>query len=286
MDQGLLDAARYKMTNLSMDSRFADKYYAGTADYQMRMPSMARNVIRIALTSIEIPNVEWVFSEAHGNLSFDWYFTTSPETVYIVTIPAGNYTASQLAAAIDTAMGAGFTVTVSPTTGLLEITHDTQDFTLSMASTVDRIAARRSYWGLGYYMGFREKIMTSSGFTLRATAPVNVQSAPYYLIQLETPSLVTPLQHRLMDNGWIGAFAKVILRGGVYTIDFDDGGNMLRKENTFLAPVSIQSIRVRIVDPFGEQVDLHDMDWSITLELYEVVNSRVYSAISETFQRT
>ena len=288
MDQALLDTARYKMTNLSMDSRFADKYYDGTADYQMRMPSVVRNVMRIALTSIEIPNVEWVFSTKHGNLTLSWWLVSAGEsTATTVTIGEGNYTADELAAAVAAALGAAFTVTVSPITGLATIARvDAADFVLSMASTEGTIADRRGYWGLGYYLGFRQKEVTSIGGTVTSTAIVLVQGAPYYLIQLETPNPVQPLQHRLMGNGWIGAFAKVILREGVYTIEFDDGGNMLRKENTFLAPVNIQAIRVRVVDPFGDTVNLHDMDWSMTVELYEVVNSRVYSAISETFERS
>lgn len=285
MDQSLLDTARYKISMLSMDSRFADKYYDGTADYQMRLPSTAKNIMRIALSSIEIPNVEWLFTAKHGNINFSWRLTSTLTWSY-GEIPAGNYTADELAAAVQAVMGAPFTVTVDATTGLLTITNmTTANFVFRGGSSVEAIAGRRNYWGLGYYMGFRTAELTSSGGVLRGTSVVLTQGAPYYLIQLEVPSPVTPLTHRLWGNGWIGAFAKVILRDGVYTIEFDDGGNMLRKENTFLAPVNIQSIRVRVVDPFGDTVNLLDMDWSLTLELYEVVNSRVYSAISETYGR-
>jgi len=285
MDQALLDTARYKISMLSLDSRFADKYYDGTADYQIRLSSTAKNIMRIALSSIEIPNVEWVFSAKHGNINFSWRLTTSSAWTD-ETIPAGNYTFDSLADAIQDALGTNFTVTVSPTTSLMTITHTLgTDFVFRGASSESRIAERRNYWGLGYYMGFRTQEVTSVGGVMTGTSLVLVQSAPYYLIQLEIPKPVEPLTHRLMESGWIGAFAKVVLRDGYYTISFDDGGNMLRKENTFLAPVNIQAFRVRVVDPFGDTVNLLDMDWSLTLELYEVVNSRVYSAISETYGR-
>lgn len=285
MDQALLDTARYKISMLSLDSRFADKYYDGTADYQMRLPSTAKNIMRIALSSIEIPNVEWVFSARHGNLTLSWRLVSSP-TFTEVAIPAGNYAADELATVLGTALGADFTVTLNPNTGLLTIAHTLgTDFVLQLRSTVESIAERRGYWGLGYYLGFRTKEVTSVGGAVTGTSIVLVQGAPYYFIQLEVPKPVEPLHHRLWENGWLGAFAKVVLRDGSYTIEFDDGGNMLRKENTFLAPVNIQAIRVRVVDPFGDTVNLLDMDWSLTLELYEVVNSRVYSAISETYGR-
>ena len=285
MDQALLDTARYKISMLSLDSRFADKYYDGTADYQLRLPSTAKNIMRIALSSIEIPNVEWLFSAKHGNINFSWRLATS-STWTDETIPAGNYTSDDLATAIGVTLGASFTVTVSPITGLMTIAHTLgTEFLFRGYSSEGRIAERRNYWGLGYYLGFRDKEVTSVSGAITGKSIVLVQGAPYYFIQLEIPKPVEPMTHRLWDNGWIGAFAKVVLRDGTYTIEFDDGGNMMRKENTFLAPVNFQAVRVRVVDPFGDTVNLLDMDWSLTLELYEVVNSRVYSSISETYGR-
>ena len=286
MDQTLLDTARYNISMFSVDSRFADKFYSGTADFQIKLPSPAKNIMRVALSSVEIPNVEWLFSTAHGNLTFEWkhvgYAWNS------VAIPPGNYTPDDLATAIGLAMGSDFSVTVSTISGLLTVAKvggPAGEFVMRLGSANDTIARRRTHWGIGYYMGFREREVTSTGGLLTGTSIVLTQAAPYYLVQLMTPDAVEPLSHRLADGSWIGAFAKIVLRDGVYTIEFDDGGNMLRKENTYLSPVNITNIRVRVIDPFGDTVNLLDMDWSLTLELYEVVNSRVYSAITETYGR-
>lgn len=286
MDQTLLDTARYNITMFSVDSRFADKYYSGTGDFQIKLPSPMKNIMRVALSSVEIPNVEWLFSATHGNITFEWkhigYAWNS------ATISQGNYTPDEFAAAISAAMGAEFTVTVSSITGLMTITKiggPAGEFSLRLASTIDKLARRRTHWGIGYYMGFRERELTSVGGVLTGTSIVLTQTSAYYLVQLMTPDSVEPLSHRLADGSWVGAFAKIALRDGTYTIDFDDGGNMLRKENTYLSPVNITNIRVRVIDPFGDTVNLLDMDWSLTLELYEVMNSRVYSAISETYGR-
>lgn len=286
MDQSLLDTARYNISMFSVDSRFADRFYAGTADFQIKLPSPAKNIMRVALSSIEVPNVEWLFSVPHGNITFEWKHETFGWNT--VTIPEGNYTPDELAAAISLGMGGDFTVTVSSITGLMTITKiggPAGEFSVRLASTSDKIQRRRTHWGIGYYMGFRQRELTSVGGSLTGTSIVLTQNSAYYLIQLMTPDAVEPLSHRLADGSWVGAFAKVVLRDGSYTIDFDDGGNMLRKENTYLSPVNITNIRVRVIDPFGDTVNLLDMDWSLTLELYEVVNSRVYSAISETYDR-
>ena len=147
------------------------------------------------------------------------------------------------------------------------------------------LRVQSTYWGLGYYLGFRAPV-SGAGGTVYGASIVTTASNPYYLIQLLTPDPLESLQHRLYDGSWVGAFAKVVLRGATYrAMEFDDGGNMLRKEFTFLSPTNITNLRIRVLDPFGNVVNLHDVNWSLTLELYEVVNSRVYSNIAETFQR-
>jgi len=60
----------FRKTSISIDSRFADQYFNGTADFMIRLPSTMRNVGRIELTSAEVPQVAYVFSAAAGNTSF------------------------------------------------------------------------------------------------------------------------------------------------------------------------------------------------------------------------
>lgn len=282
MDQDLLDTARYKISTLSIDSRFADRQFAGTGDFQIRMPSATKNIMRVALASIEIPSVESMFSCAHGNLTFDLSTDNGLTWVTSAPIADGNYTPAALVAEVNAILGSNGSLALF-TDGHVELTLDSGVW-LRWTSTVATIAARPTYWGLGYYLGFREQICYP-GVTAAASIVMTDPNA-YYLIQLLTPDPLESLQHRLYDGSWVGAFAKVVLRGGGYrAMEFDDGGNMLRKEFTFLSPTNITNLRIRVLDPFGEIVNLHDVNWSLTLELYEVVNSRVYSTIAETFQR-
>lgn len=286
MDQSLLDSARYKITNVSIDSRFADRQFSCTGDFQIRMPSSTKNIMRIALSSIEIPNVEWVFSAARGNTVFQTSFDGVNWSAPVVAVTDGNYDPATLVADVEAALQG-----VIPAATLTYYSA-TQQVVLNLPAgqyvrwlDPDLTAkSRATHWGLGYYLGFRAPV-TGPG-TTAAPSIVLTESNPYYLIQLQAPDPLEGLQHRLYDGSWLGAFAKVVLRNGIYTtINFDDGGNMLRKEYTFLSPTNITNLRIRVLDPFGQVVNLHDVNWSLTLELYEVVNSRVYSTIAETFQR-
>jgi hypothetical protein len=292
MEQTLLDSSRYKIFSLSVDTRFADQYYRGSSDFMIRTPSTYRNIQRIALTSAEVPLVEKMFSTAHGNLNFSVFFDASGSWVDGV-IPSGNYNDIQLVDELEEALqviNPNFRVSVDVLTGIITITN-TKPFQFSGVSSNLTISNRRSHWGLGYYLGFREKtsqvsqVDASGNHFVAGNTVILIQQTPYYLLQLQCPDYVEQIMHRTDYNGWIPAFAKLVLRDDAYVLQFVDTSDWIRKEYTFLTPVNVSALRVRLVDPYGEPVDMRNMDWSMTFELYEVVNSRTFQHLSMSYDR-
>lgn len=307
MDQKLLDASRYRIYSMSLDSRFADTYFGpngacvngscatgtsnGTADFQIRLPSTLRNIMRVSMASVELPEVEYLFSCKNGNLSF--IISVDGGLEQTLTITAGNYTQTEMANEIErvlnVAYGAGaFQVAVDPITDILSIQKmgAPLDFTINWNSSVQKIADRRTEWGLGYYLGFRQRtVVSTAGGLMQGAVIVRLQPAAYYLLQLMIPDQVEAITHRLPDGASIPAFGKLCLRHNWYKMQFDDNSNLLRKEYTFLTPVNVPTVRVRLVDAYGELVDMADLNWSVTLEFYEVTNSRVNHTISRGYER-
>ena len=311
MDQELLDASRYRISSLSLDTRFADTYFppsviysqdncspdTGTADIMWRMPSTYRNIMRIGLSSIELPEVEYVFSAKNGNTSFAVSVNGGAPTV--LTIEQGNYRSTEMVTELQDVLQAFdplFIVGLDIVSGKITIYHQNKPFQIWWASDQPLIAAQRREWGLGYNLGFREKIVSSvldpdlvTPFPLRQSmTPISllrVQPAPYYLLQLLIPEPVDVITHRLLDGTSIPVFAKLILRENWYHLQFDDNSNLLRKEYTFLTPVNVSTVRMRLLDPYGRLVRIFDMDWSATLELYEVTNARTYHAVQQSYGR-
>jgi hypothetical protein len=308
MEQTLLDSSKYRIYSLSIDSRFAATKFKGTADFLTRLPQTYRNIMRVALSSVELPLVEYLFSgvntcgAGHGNINFTVDLSGERRGFEIAE---GNYDSTALAAAIQTqlqtAVGAqnwsGFICDVDPITGLVTIAHPSAPFSFNGYSTYDPIAERPAYWGLGYYLGLRSGISTTTGF-ITATGPdasggyaitgssmILTVPTPYYLLQLETPDMVENITHCVAAGGSVPAFAKLVLRDEFYTLQFVDNGDYMRKEFTYLAPSNIASLRVRLLDPWGAPVDMRDMDWSLTFELYEVVNSRTAGRLNTTYMR-
>ena len=122
-------------------------------------------------------------------------------------------------------------------------------------------------------------------YTVTGTSTVSVSPNPYYILELRCPDSVVGLYHRVDKNSYIEGFAKVILKGNSYQIQFDDGSNLLRKETSFLAPVTVPYFQIRLSDPWGAPINMLNNDWSLTLEVTEVINSKTYGELSRTYER-
>lgn len=292
MSHDFLQSSKIKFTSLSVDSRFADQNYGAipdTTDFQIRLPETIKNVMRIRLSSVEIPPVEYTFSVEKGNCSgviIDSGGTTS------FSIPPGNYTQDSLAAAVQSAIGTSFTCLYSSVSQRIVITGSS-DFTLQLGSSDQSICSRKTHWGLGYYLGFRTPLDITGTRTISSVAFVAIgYAAPivtptaYYLLQLSCPDLLDSVRHRLPGNSEIPVFAKIILQGGGNGVDIDNNSNDVWKEYTFLAPTNISQFRIRLLDPFGVPVRLNTSDWSMTFELTEIVNSRTYETLNKTYSMT
>jgi len=294
--QELVQSSRFKIFSLSIDSRFADQNYGNppdTSDFMIRLPEPIKNVMRIRLSSIEIPPVEYTFSLEKGNCTC----TLIDTGTYSITLPEGNYSADSLLAkliSLFNAVSPGYTGSVDPISGKLTI-NSTKDFTLLFGANDINVCSRKTHWGLGYFLGFRVPFTDSSGTvqsmrqivssnqSITAYASPLVSQNTYYLMQLQCPDLLDNIRHRVSGNASISAFAKIILKNNGFNIDYDDNSNDVWKEYTFLAPTNISQLRIKLLDPFGVPVRLTTADWSMTFELTEVVNSHTYETLNKTY---
>lgn len=297
MEQGLVDASKYQISIHSLDSRFSDLKNNVNSEFRIRNPTPLKNIIRVRLASVELPLVEHAFSEAKGNDTFSVKVgTVVTRFIQSGHLLAGNYTAASLVNAVEALLkdiSSAFTCTLNGITGFVTITNPVTPFILDFSSLVPDVANRPTHWGLGYYLGFRESLvastfintLTQSYYTAVGTSIINVQATPYYLLQLKCPDEVVNVTHRLNNETHVDAFAKLVLKDNYYQLQFDDGSNLLRKEYTFLSPITIPFFQVSILDPWGKLVNMLDADWSLTLEVTEIVNSRTFADITKTYAR-
>jgi hypothetical protein len=296
MEQTILDPSKYTIKLYSLDSRFASHRAHSNGEFKINLPHTLKNIMRLRLASSEIPFVEYEFSEAKGNTTLAVRVGTATTYTKCTPIPDGNYTAADLMDAIQDTLQVvhpNFTCTYDSTTGLVTIQNSSESFSLFLTSFDQETARRDSDWGLGYNLGFEKGILNAEATGAGGTAPfvlegsriLTLQTTQYYLLQLEAPDSIENVVHPTKNKGFLGAFAKLLLKDNHFTVSFDDNSNLLRKEYTFLAPATIPFFTCRLLNAWGKPVDMQDMEWSLTLEITEIVNSKTYSNLSRAFSQ-
>jgi hypothetical protein len=292
MQQEYLDSSKYQITLHSIDSRFSDLNNNVNSEFRVQNPVPLKNIIRIRLASVEVPLVEPMFSQIKGNVTISALIGNSTTYTPSVALIDGNYTVDQLIAAVQTnlqLMDPNFTVTLNDYSNTVTITN-TRKFIFDFASTNNTIASRATHWGLGYYLGFRDTVAVSTLinglYSVTSETLINVKANPYYLVKLKCPEDAVNVTHRLSGGGFVSAFAKIVLSNNFYELQFDNISNLIRNEYTFLSPVNIPFFQISLVDPWGELVNMMNIEWSYTIEVTEIKNSKEYNSLLTTYRKS
>lgn len=288
---------------LNIDSRFRDSpNVSSQSDFYFTLLSPVRNVLRIRITSVELPNNFFFFTEKRGNVSFRLRYDASGTIVdNDIILPDGNYTTdgpdgdsvvSFLNNTFSTLVN-GFTLKVS-----FSIVGGTFTFVGSgpfMIDTATGTKDRLTDYGLGYYLGFsRDKhiadVDTSGNFVLLSDGCANFSGDLYSFLYLNDYACVRQTV-RSYDSSYkqsrsqpeeFNAMAKIILSSPKNYVVFDDYANRQIKEVVFPSPVDLTRLRVKLLDAYGEVIDLYSSQFSFSMEVLEVKSMTLYNTIRDS----
>jgi hypothetical protein len=298
---------------INIDSRFRN-HYSGTVgskpivinstsdDFMFTLPIPINNAISVRMSSLEFPNVFYAFSELLGNTSF--YVTvpsgsTNVMNKRLIKIDDGNYTDVSLCSAVEQLLNNAVssinsTPGADPVTTVFSVLIDGGNATTPSFSFVSTGRAtistnppvifdlsfaegtygyRHNDSGLGHQLGFRQD--TYSGITTYiGDSIVDTTDWPYVFLKLHSDWKV--VNHQTSDTNNLFAFAKIILSGEKGSLIFSNNSNTITSEFYFTQPTKVTHIPVKLVDPYDNLVDLMQMDFSLTLEIKEVLDSGLY----------
>jgi hypothetical protein len=288
---------------VNIDSRFRDPVQGSNAsDFYFTLMSPVRNVLRISVTSIEFPNNYMFFTPVRRNVTLRvWYRVGASEARFAdLVIATGNYTAgdmvdtlNRMAAAAQTAgqlpAGMNLTATFNEVTGKFTFTA-TRYFGLD---TTAEGYNRRFDYGLGYFLGFSRGLHrspTTTPFEVVSDGCASFQGDNYLLLQVNDFACVTQTV-ATNDSTWlpsgrskeeIVALAKIVIREPKNYMTFDDYAGQHVKEVVFPSPVDLARLRIRVLDPYGNPVDMCSAQFSFSLEVLEIRNPLVYNAVRDS----
>jgi hypothetical protein len=277
------------LQNLNLNSCFRSNYYTTVStDFQYLMPVEVKNVVSIRLASIEIPNAWYLFSSKQANNNFKIITDNNGAVnLYNITIPEGNYDNESLQLYLNS--NYFYQSGLDNDLKYIKFSIDTYNF----KTKFEIINGPTSF---SFTLLFSEKttsnIMNTAGWILgfRVANYVNINdfvlseglfdgSGDRYIY-----FILNDYQYNTNSTNIVGfdkssmeenILAKIPMVNGKLSFIISENNNPLTKIRKYNGPVNLKKFHVKVLDKYGNVIDLNYMDFSFTLELellYESFN--------------
>ena len=257
-----------KIINVNSIFRDTSKYPKPT-NFRIDLNDTIRNIMYIKVTSLEMGNVNYTFSDFRNNNSFS--ITTAGGTDTI-NLGSGNFTSSILTTnlqdildEINTARGTDINVSIQVTSGKLLFTCSTS-ITINFTRT-----GSTQYKGVKYYLGFNNDSYT--GTSISADSVLNVGGVNYFYMRLNNLDNIN--DHMVSD-----VFLKIISDVDKYNTVFLNGGDYNSKDMVFRSPIDLSYLEIQLVDYLGNELEFNNFDFSFTIEVGYVYDYNLYKKLN------
>jgi len=276
--------------NLNLNTCFRSNYYnSNPCNFQYIIPAEIKNVVSLRLASIEIPNSWYLFSSIKANNNFEIEINNhGVSTIYKITIPDGNYDNNTLQAYLNNT----YFYNSDTVTDLIYIEYSIDQYSSKSQFKLTEICPVNICFSLTFITLKNNNIMNTFGWIVgfrlsnykSITSYINSEGIfdgggdRYIYVSIDDYQYNNnPLNMVCFDNSIMekNIIAKIPMVNGKLSLIVDDNTGPLTKTRKYNGPVNIRNLFLKIIDQFGEIIDLNNMDYSLTLEmelLYEGFN--------------
>lgn len=269
---------------VNIDTRFRDNYeHTKCENFNVTLPMKLSNILSVTLSSVELPS-----SIYNIDISRNDTFTISNETISeTISLDEGMYDISSL----DQNTGSILSEISSKLATIIpDVSYSinnktgkstfvaTNNFDLSFNDSDPSCnygSSNNLQSKLGWMLGFRKDGYTGER-TYTSEAPVYMKYPRYIYVCVDD-------YVNSNNDFFTSAFNQSILNKNILArIDYalltqSEGRNQLlvtypNTTRTYFGPIDIQRMKISLIDEFGNAVNLHNLDWSLTLtyeQLYE-----------------
>jgi hypothetical protein len=281
---------------VNIDSRFRDSTLEPPTNFIYRFARPYKNVIRVRVATVEIPNGFYTFSRAKKNTMFRLDATDYQGNPHFLTveIPEGDYTPECLIQSIQEQLnavkdnyGLFFRIRYDPVSRKTTIIHDGSaappcppgpthcPVTFGLTFMMVGQEERHYDFGLGSHLGFNKPFyVIESPYELQSESLVNTNGDNYLLLGIDDHYTV----EQKTSETYIQCLAKILVKRSAQGIIFDDGYTVLSNDITFPRPQDLKQVRIRLMDPYGVPLELHNLNMSLSLEITSVMNLQLYES--------
>ena len=268
--------------NIHLNSTFREKYYnTNPCNYTYTLPYEIKNVTAMRLASIEIPNSWYLFSHKKKNNQFKIEITQHQKChVFIIVIPDGNYTNDSLTTYLNSTYfcerndesllkNLKFSINMYNHKTIIEIVNDDIPIIFSLHFVIEHNDNMMNT--LGWILGFRLARYIKIDDAIQSEGMYDGGGDRYVFFCLNdyqysrNDQNVVCFEDTSIDENILGKIPMI--NGKLSMIIDENDGCSLSKTRTYNGPVNIRKLSIRVIDKFGEIIDLNHMDYSFTLEL-------------------
>ncbi len=274
-----------KFTFVHVNTKFRSNYYnTSSSNFNYQFPNTYSNVTSLKLDSICIPNTWYLFSSKKKNNVF--FIETNDSCfgveLHQIIIPDGNYSIEQL----ETFLNKTYFYLAGNDNALKNIKFSIHENSLkSIFSVVDGTSSSYRFtlkfahselknisFGAGWILGFRyaEYLDVTSYIMSEGLFDGGGDRYVYFCLDDFNHSSLNP--HEVCFEKYSAnesVLAKIYLTDGKFAVNIDDSsnGNNIVKTRKFAGPIDLSKIKVKILDQYGDVVDLNYMDFSFSLQV-------------------
>jgi hypothetical protein len=286
--------------NLNLNTCFRNNYYSSNpCDFQYMLPVEMKHVVSMRLASIEIPNSWYIFSSEQKNNRLSIEINNNGiKNVFDVVVPDGNYDSDTLqyylnheffflSGALNDLVYIEFSIDPYSFKSSFKSLWPLPSpffFSVSFYQSGSSGPAQNVMSSLGWIMGYRLANYKNVSTIIMSEGLFDAGGDRYIYISIDdyqrnrnTMNIVC-FEDSTMDQNII---AKIPMTNGKLSLTIDDNSSPLVKNRRYNGPVNIRNMHIRVLDRFGEVINLNNMDFSFTLELeilYEGFNFKDVNA--------
>ena len=277
-----------------VDTYFRNSYTSTKAtDFTYTFPETINNVVSLQLSSIEIPYTWYIISTEQKNNFFTLIINSES---FVVTVPDGNYTIATLILEIKyqlDILGKGITILnetpphlAVDTTPCLTSSAPQQYTIIGGSSPFTLNFTTTGSISLGWILGFRNNIKYDGSYYYSGETNYSGETIPmmstnnYLFIDVDdfhnhhsTDSVISIIRNQQGTPSYIGnnIIARMPITGTygsvlstTHSIDY------ISKKREYFGPIKLEKMNIRILNRFGEVINLNQNDYSMVFEITQL----------------
>lgn len=275
---------------LNIDTRFRDNYESTNSnDFMVELNDEFKNVLSMEVVSIEVPNNRYQIEEGNNTFKISEVLFSGAINTYTIRLEPGNYGSStnvvdyftgdfnteqypegnfRLFGQYDevTEINTRFILRINDRTGFTEIYA--KDITSKVILEFNE-NPNNKYKDIGFLLGYTNILYTGSNKYISEKI-FQINGLSYFYLAIDDynnnsiRSITNNLKNSNVSEDVISRFALIANRFGG---NFDEkrfSGSTGRKR-IYQGTVDIKKLHIRLLDEFGDPLDIKNGDWFITL---------------------